>query len=244
MKNKTYNTAAAQNNKRKNFICGAHDGLPIAFGYLPVSFSFGLLASAGGLPVWASLIISMTSLTSAGQFAGLGVITAAGSFAELAVGQFIINIRYMLMSLALSQKLEKMNVFKRIAVAFGITDEIFAVAATKPGEVGYFYMAGLIAAPYIGWSLGTLLGATVSSLLPAALSSAMGVTLYAMFIAIFLPEMKKNRSVVITVILAAGLSTAFTYLLPSLSSGWSMIIAAAASAAITAALPCSKEEAV
>lgn len=228
-------------NKRKTFLRGAHDGLPIAFGYLPVSFSFGLLASAGGLPVWASLIISMTSLTSAGQFAGLGVITASGSFAELAVGQFIINIRYMLMSLALSQKLEQMSVFKRMAVAFGITDEIFAVAATKPGEVGYWYMMGLIAMPYIGWSLGTLLGATVSSILPAALSSAMGVTLYAMFIAIFLPEMKKSRSVVITVILAAGLSTAFTYLIPRLSSGWSMITAAVASAAITALLPCSKE---
>ena len=242
MKNKTHAADAVQNSKRKNFLQGAHDGLPIAFGYLPVSFSFGLLASAGGLPVWVSLMISMTSLTSAGQFAGLGVMTAAGSFAELAVGQFIINIRYMLMSLALSQKLERMSVFKRMAVAFGITDEIFAVAATKPGEIGYWYMSGLIAAPYIGWALGTLLGATVSSILPEILSSAMGVTLYAMFIAIFLPAMKKNHSVVIAVSLAAVLSTAFTYLIPSLSSGWSMIIAAVASAAITAALPRNKEE--
>lgn len=239
MKNKIYDTAAVK--KKRNLLRGVHDGMPIAFGYLPVSFSFGLLASAGGLPVWASLMISMTSLTSAGQFAGLSVMTASGSFAELAVGQFIINLRYMLMSLALSQKLEKMSVFRRMAVAFGITDEIFAVAATKPGEVGFWYMSGLIAAPYIGWSLGTLLGATVSSILPEALASAMGVTLYAMFIAIFLPAMKENRFVILAVVLAAGLSTVFTYLLPSLSSGWSMIIAAVASSTVTAAFSSSKE---
>ena len=227
---------------KNNFLKGAHDGLTIAFGYLSVSFSFGLLARVGGLPVWAAIMISMTSLTSAGQFAGLGVMTACGSFAELAVGQLVINIRYMLMSLALSQKLEKMSTFKRMAISFGITDEIFAVAAIKRGEVGYSYMMGLIATPYIGWSLGTILGATISSILPDSLASAMGVTLYAMFIAIFVPEMKKSRTVVLAVVIAAGLSTAFKYLLPLLSSGWSLIIAAVAAAAITAAVAPNNEE--
>ena len=213
---------------KNNFLKGAHDGLTIAFGYLPVSFSFGLLARAGGLPVWAAVMISMTSLTSAGQFAGLGVITAYGSFAELAVGQLVINIRYMLMSFVLSQKLDKMGILKRLAVAFGITDEIFAVALTRQRKLTYWFMMGLIAAPYLGWAGGTALGALAGNLLPERLASCLGITLYAMFIAIFIPEMKKNKAVLFTVVVAAAISCA----LYKLSAGWSVIISAVVAAGL------------
>ncbi len=112
------------------FIAGLHDGVPIGLGYLSVSFTFGIMAQSMGIPFVWTLLISMTNLTSAGQLAGIGVIAAHGSYAEIALTQLIINLRYALMSLSLSQKLDKsFNLLNRLAVSFGITDEIFALAA-------------------------------------------------------------------------------------------------------------------
>ncbi len=216
------------------FTKGLKAGLAIGLGYFPVSFSFGMMASSAGLPVWASLAISMTNLTSAGQFAGLTIIAASGGMGELAVSQLVINLRYMLMSLALSQKLEKMGLIKRLVAAFGITDEIFSVAATRSGKISFSFMLGLICLPYIGWASGTLLGAIASGLMPESLSSALGITLYAMFLAIFIPPSVKNRGVLFAVITAAAISSLLYFLLPALSSGWATIIAAVVSAALGA----------
>lgn len=217
-------------NRRSDFFDGVKAGLSIALGYIPVSFSFGMTAVSGGIPAWAAILISMTNLTSAGQFAGTTLIAAGAPFAETAVTTLIINIRYMLMSFAISQKLEKMGLLKRMAVAFGITDEIFAVALTRQRKLTYWFMTGLIAAPYFGWALGTALGALAGNLLPDRLASCLGITLYAMFVAIFIPEMKKNRAVLVTVLTAAAISCALRFLSP----GWSVIISAAAASVLAA----------
>ena len=130
------------------FRRGLRDGIPICLGYLSVSFTFGMMATNGGLPVWFSVVISMTNLTSAGQFAGTAIIIAAGSLIELAVTTFIINIRYMLMSLSLSQKVDpKMSLAARFAIAFGITDEIFAVSMQQKERINTKYFTGLILTP-------------------------------------------------------------------------------------------------
>ncbi len=220
--------------KARQFADGARLGIPIALGYITVSFSFGMLAVQSGLSVWEAMLISMTNLTSAGQFAGLNVITAGGSMAELAATQLVINLRYMLMSLALSQRIEKMPLIKRLIVAFGITDEVFTVAATRSERVSFPFMLGLIGVPYIGWSLGTFLGAYINNLLPESIASGMGIMLYAMFIAIIIPEARKSRAVLITVIIAAAISCFLYYLCPFISSGWAVIISAAAAALIGA----------
>lgn len=206
--------------------------MSIALGYIPVSFSFGMTAVSSGVPAWAVILISMTNLTSAGQFAGTTLIAASAPLAEIAVTTLIINIRYMLMSLALSQKLEKMGLLKRMVTAFGITDEIFAVALTRQRKLTYEFMMGLIAAPYLGWALGTALGAIAGGLLPPRLSSCLGIMLYAMFIAIFIPEMRKSRAVLVTVVAAAAISCA----LYNMSAGWSVIISAVAASALAAVL--------
>ena len=173
--------------KRMELKNGLRDGLPICLGYLAVSFSFGMLAVSGGLPLWGAVALSMTNLTSAGQFAALNLMLANAPFVEIGVATLIINIRYLLMSLVLSQKIEKMPLAKRLILSFGITDEIFTVASTRYNRVGFWYMLGLILTPYIGWSVGTVLGACINSLLPAAVSNALGISLYAMFIAIVVP---------------------------------------------------------
>lgn len=218
-----------------SFRKGIMDGMPIALGYLSVSFAFGMTVVQDGLPAWLAVLISMTNLTSAGQFAGLALIASNGMLIEIAVTTLVINLRYLLMSLSLSQKLDpNMTLLERCLLAFGNTDEIFAVAMQQPGFVRTRYLAGLITAPYLGWFLGTLLGATATGLLPASLRSALGIAIYGMFLAIIVPPARKEKPVLVTVIVAAVLSCVLHLLLPQLSSGWIIIICAVAASAFSA----------
>ncbi|MFZ2540082.1 MAG: AzlC family ABC transporter permease [Oscillospiraceae bacterium] len=223
----------ANNHRKTNYIRGIKDGIPICLGYVPIAFAFGMLASQSGFPIWISTLISLTCLSSTGQFAGLSIILASGGYIELAITIFVINIRYMLMSFALSQRLdEKMTTMKRCLVAFGNTDEVFAVAMQQKGVLKASYMAGLITLPIMGWVGGTIFGATATSLLPLSVQSALGITIYAMFVAIIIPPAKKARPVLITVIIAATVSCLFKYLpiLANLSKGWVIIIVAVVAA--------------
>ena len=212
--------------------------MPICLGYLSVSFAFGIMATQGGLPVWVALLISMTNLTSAGQVAGTQLILAGGTYVEIAVTTFIINIRYMLMSLSLSQKVEsRMTNLERWVLAFGITDEIFAVAIQQKEEVNAKYLSGLVITPYVGWALGTLLGATATGLLPDSLRNALGIAIYGMFIAIIIPPACKAKPIAMVVLLATVLSCCFKWLpiLNQISSGWVIIICAVVVSAYAAA---------
>ena len=226
---------------------GLRDGIPIAAGYFSVSFTFGMLAVQDGMSPFHAVLISLLNLTSAGQFAGLTVIVSGASLLEMALTQLVINIRYALMSVSLSQKLDSsVKTFQRMLIAYGNTDEIFAVASSKPGSVGSRYIYGLIFLPVLGWVGGTLTGAVASTLLPAAVISALGVALYGMFIAIVVPVAKESREVLIVVGAALVFSTAFYYLpvLQEISSGFTIIICTVAAAGIGAVLFPVKEETV
>ncbi len=222
-----------------NYAKGFRDGIPIGLGYLSVSFTFGMMAARSGLTIAQAVFISMTNVTSAGQLAGLNLIAAGSPMLEVALTQFIINLRYALMSLSLSQKLDGgMTTLHRMLFAFCNTDEVFAVASGQKGAVGRRYLYGLITAPYFGWALGTLLGAAAGTLLPAMVRDALGVAIYAMFIAIVIPPSKHNGAVRLAVILAAALSCAMFYLpaLNRISGGFAIIICAVAVSALCAKL--------
>jgi len=217
-----------------SFRQGFKDGIPIGLGYLSVSFTFGMMAVNTGFSVFDALLISMTNLTSAGQFAGIGLIAAGAPYIELILTQLIINLRYALMSLSLSQKTDgTFSFLHRLLVSFGITDEIFAVASGKPGEIGIRYMYGLITVPYLGWALGTLTGAAFCTILPETLRSALSIAIYAMFIAIIIPPAKKSRSVFNVILISVALSCIIRYtpLLNRISSGFAIIICAFVAAA-------------
>ena len=218
---------------RSVFLRGIRDGMPICLGYLSVSFTFGLMCTQNGLPFWVALLISMTNLTSAGQFAGTELILSGAALVEIGVTTFVINIRYMLMSLSLSQKVEPhMSTGRRLLLSFGVTDEIFAVAMQYPGRVSAVYLAGLIFTPYWGWALGTLLGAVATDVLPAALRSALGIAIYGMFIAIIIPPARKVRPITRILIISAVLSCVlyWTPFLAFLRGGWSIILCAVVAA--------------
>ncbi len=206
---------------------GVRDGIPICLGYFSVSMAYGMTAVLSGLPLPAAVMISLTNLTSAGQFAETNLILAGGTWLELAITMLVINIRYFLMSLSMSQKVEeKMTSGQRLAVAFGITDEIFAVAMKHPRALSAAYMAGLICVPVVGWVGGTFLGGALTSLLPASISNAFGIALYGMFIAVVVPAAKQARPVLFTAVLAVILSVVcyYTPALTFLSGGWSIIV--------------------
>ncbi len=226
-------------NKISEYKYGVKKGIPIALGYLPVSFSFGFMAVNGGLPIWFAVLISMTNLTSSGQLAGTNLIIHGGTLLEITLNTLIINLRYFLMSLSLSQKVEKKtSMIHRLIFSFGITDETFALAATEPKSLSGAYMYGLITGPYFGWALGTLLGACTSSILPVALKGAMGIALYAMFIAIIIPPFKKSKPVLTIVIMSIAIVCIIRYipLFNFISYGFSIIIATVISAGLGAFL--------
>lgn len=209
------------------FKKGIRDGVPIGLGYFAVSFTFGIMAVSAGLSIWQAALISLTNLTSAGQFAGLPLLVAGGSYYELALTQLIINMRYCLMSFALSQKLERgIPWLHRYLVAYGVTDEIFGVSVSQEGALSPYYSYGAMSMAVPGWTLGTLAGAISGSLLPAFMISALNVAIYGMFLAIIIPPAKKERSVLLVVIGAMALSTVFAFapVLNRVSSGFVIII--------------------
>ncbi|MBQ2933739.1 MAG: AzlC family ABC transporter permease [Clostridia bacterium] len=210
------------------FKKGIKNGIPIFLGYLAVSFTFGIQARNMGLASWQAILISATNLTSAGQFAALGVIASAASYVEMALTQLIINLRYCLMSSSLSQRFDtKMSPLHRYFIAYGVTDEIFGVSSAYPQEnVPPAYCYGLIAAAWPGWVLGTALGAVSGDILPASVLSALGVALYGMFIAIIVPPAKGNKVLLGIVIVSMLLSLVFavTPILKEISSGFRVII--------------------
>ena len=232
-------------NKWNEYRNGVSRGLPVGMGYFSVSFGFGAMAVSQGLSTMDATLISLTNLTSAGQFAGLTVIVAMATLWEMVLTQLIINSRYALMSLALSQRMgQRIGVLPRLMIAFFNTDEIFALAMARKEPLTVPFMLGLGTLPIVGWTTGTLCGALAGSVLPASIQAALGVMLYGMFVAIVVPPAKQNKPVLICVILAMVFSTLFTIvpLLRQTSAGIAIVICTVAAAAICAWLfPISEE---
>lgn len=208
------------------FKAGLKDGIPIFLGYLAVSFAFGIFCITKGLTPLVAIITSLTNLTSAGQFAGVKLMIVTAPYIELFLTVLLINLRYSLMSIALTQKLDNnVKVYEKLVFGFGITDEVFAVSVQKE-KITARYMYGLILLPIIGWTLGTALGCISSDILPSRVLDALGISLYAMFIAIIIPDSRKKLSVFLVVLLAAGLGVLFYYTpyLKEISIGFQIII--------------------
>lgn len=212
---------------QNHFINGMKDGIPIGLGYFAVSFTFGIAAVSAGIPTFGAALISLTNVTSAGQFAGLTIIAANGTLLEMALTQFIINLRYCLMSFSLAQKLNQNTPFvHRFLMAFGVTDEIFAIGVSHKGKLPPSYHYGAMAVAIPGWVTGTALGAVFGNILPAFIMSALGIAIYGMFLAIILPPAREDKTILCVVLAAMTLSALFyiTPVLKEISSGFVIII--------------------
>ena len=227
------------------FKQGVKDGLPIGLGYLSVSVAFGVKASLLQIPIWITVLISMTNLTSAGQLSGIEIIAGAGTIIEIILTQLVINSRYFLMSLTLTQKIDStFNTKSKLLCSTFITDEIYAVASSRPQKINPKYVYGLALLPYVGWTAGTLIGATLGNFMPTFITSALGIALYAMFIAIVIPPAKKERGILFAVMLSTLISCAFYYIpyLNQISVGFATIISAVLTSLVIAYFFPIKEE--
>lgn len=229
MKVKTDTLKSMKARAINDFASGIKDGLPICLGYFSVSFAFGIFCISHGLRPVQALLISMTNVTSAGQLAGVPIMTSALPLIEMALTQFVINLRYALMSLSLSQKLDSsVTTIHRLIISFVNTDEVFAVASGRADSLGKNYLYGLITTPYLGWALGTITGAVAGNILPQRVTGALGIAIYGMFIAIILPPAKKNPALLGVVLSSILLCCIFFYVpyLNRVSSGFVIIICA------------------
>ena len=233
-------------NNKKIFTYGIRDGIPIALGYFAVSFSLGITAKNAGLSPIQSMLASLLCNASAGEYAGFTSIAAKASYIEIAIITLIANLRYLLMSFAMSQKISpKTKLRHRLLVGFDLTDEIFGISMAQKGYLNplYAYGAMLVAIP--GWTIGTGIGAFAGSLLPANVVSALSVALYGMFLAIIIPPCRENK--ILTPIIAVCFILSFIASvmpgLSQLSDGTRIIILTVAISAGCAALfPRSEED--
>lgn len=213
--------------KRKQWYKGVSDGVPIALGYFAVSFTFGIMAKKIGLTPLQAVVMSLTNLTSAGQFAALGLMSASATYLEMATTQLVLNLRYCLMSCALAQKLDaKAPLVHRFVLAHGITDEIFGVAVCRTGKLNPFYNYGLMSSAILGWTLGTFLGVISGEVLPTRIVSALSIALYGMFIAVIIPPAKGNKILTGLILVSMLMSLLFTKLavFDYISPGFKIII--------------------
>ncbi len=198
---------------RKHFLGGMRDGIPIALGYFAVSFTLGIACRNIGLSAFDSTLMSFTNLTSAGEFAALGIMAAGSSYWEMALSQLVINLRYMLMSCSLSQKMAPDTpMFHRLLVGYGVTDEIFGISVNVPGRLDPFYVYGAVSIAAPAWAFGTLFGVVLGNVLPARIVTALSVALYGMFIAIIVPPARRDRLLGLLILASMALSWLFARL--------------------------------
>lgn len=215
------------NSNKSWFAKGLRDGIPIALGYLAVSFTLGIAAKDAGFTPFQAMLASFTNNASAGEFAGFTLIAAGASYLEVAIMELVANARYLLMSCALSQKLPaNTSMLHRLILSYDVTDEIFGISMAVPGKLNPYYSYGAISIAIPGWAIGTYLGVLMGNLLPANIVSALSVGLYGMFLAIIIPPARKSRILAGVVLVSMVASFAFTKLpfIASLSSGTRTIL--------------------
>lgn len=210
-----------------NYIKGMREGIPVGLGYFVVSFTIGIAARKANLTPLQAALMSFTNNTSAGQFASFALIASGAPYIEMAISQAVINLRYCLMSCALSQKLDgKLPFYHRLFVAFGVTDEIFGLSISQKGKLDPWYTYGVMSVAVPGWSFGTLAGVLSTGVLPQTFLNAMNMALYGMFIAIFMPAAREDKKL-LPVIFIAMASSAVVQVMPLfdfLSSGMKIIV--------------------
>ncbi len=224
---------------RSELVKGIRDGVPIGLGYFAVAFSLGITAKSIGLRPITCMITSILCHASAGEYAVYTVIGENAAYIEMAVMVLVANARYLLMSAAMSQRMDSsLSFLHRLVMGFGITDELFGISIARPGTLNPNYMYGgmLISIPM--WAAGSAIGCFSGGVLPDRIVSALSVALFGMFLAIIIPPARKNRLIGAIIAVCFGLSFLFSRLaaLSGISGGTKTIILTVVISAIASIL--------
>ena len=215
--------------QRLTAVDGLKAGLPIAIGYIPIAIAFGLLAKSSGLPSEIAMLMSFAIFAGASQFVGINLLTLGTAYWEIVLATFILNLRHFLMSASLSSRMEKNTAKSYLAlVSFGITDETFTVASLREEkELSKEFLLALNVMAFAAWNGGTWIGLFLAQGLPDAIKASMGIALYAMFVGLLVPSMRKSRPALIVAVVAMTLHGLLGVMpgLENLSTGWSIVIA-------------------
>ncbi|PPA72387.1 AzlC family ABC transporter permease [Jeotgalibacillus proteolyticus] len=223
--------AAAASSQRSEFKSGLHAGMSIAVGYMPIALTFGLLAKTTGLSLAETVLMSLLVFAGASQYISLSLIAAGVGIAVIIFNTFIVNIRHFLMSASLNEKMEKDSLGKKALYAFGLTDETFSVIATREGKSTTSFAFGVMLIAYGSWVINSGIGHLIGASLPVFLQAAMSIALYAMFVGLLIPSVKKSVKVFYLALTAGALNSILT-LSGALEAGWSIIAATLVSSII------------
>lgn len=224
-------TITSLGKKQSSFLQGTQGGLSIAIGYLPVALTFGLLAKSTGLSLSETVMMSLIVFAGASQYISLSLIAVGTGVIEIIFTTFIVNIRHFLMSASLSEKVDDDPLWKKALYSFGLTDETFTVASTKEGTVNASYLFGLMLISYASWVVNSGIGYVIGASLPTTVQESMGIALYAMFIGLLIPSLKKHRKVLFLAVLAAILNS-LCYASQAISTGWAIVLSTIVSAVL------------
>lgn len=220
------------------FSAGLKAGIPIALGYMPIAVTFGLLARSLGVPAYGAMAMSLILFAGASQFVGVNLLSLGASTPEIVLATFVLNFRHFIMTSALSRRFRAGTSRPLLGLlAFGVTDESFSVASLREERfLGPAFVLGLNSAGYCGWNLGTFLGVFLATSVPEVLQNSMGIALYAMFVGLLVPSLKRGRPIVLVVLAAMTMNALFSWLpaLAFLSGGWGVMVATLAAALLGA----------
>jgi len=209
--------------QRSALLSGFSASLPIAMGYFPISFSFGVAATQGGFSVIEAFSLSLIIYAGASQFLALALLTSGAPLLVSAFTLIAMNLRHVLYGPALMREAgDKASTRHAWAWAFGLTDEVFgqALGALARGQkFSEPYMFGLGIGAYASWLSGTAVGAFAGGgALDGwpAISAGLGFMLPALFLALLLSILSRRQLPVIAI---AGAVTVAATLVISATSG-------------------------
>lgn len=228
------------NTRWTEFIKGVKAGISIAIGYIPIAITFGLVSKSSGIPNTVSILMSLLIFAGASQFIGVNLMAHGATGLEIVMTTFILNFRHFLMSSSLTQKIYDKTTKKLLSVlAFGITDETFAVASLRSEEkISPWFMLGLNFIAFTSWNFGTWIGVFLGDAIPNSLKTSMNIALYAMFMGLLVPALKESKPVLVVTFIAIFVNCLLQWipLFSFISMGWSIIISTVISAVVGAVL--------
>ncbi len=190
--------------RKTQFLRGIKAGVPVILGFVPVGIAYAIMARRAGLSILETCFMSASVFAGASQMMVVErYMQGAGIFAMVAA-TFILNLRHVIMSICVGNRMKPASLASRLLAGFGITDEGFAIFTTEKEEncTVSFYL-GLTLITYLSWVLGTFMGAVLSGFLPPILTASLGVSLYAMFIGLLVPNLRGNGRLAALVVFSA-----------------------------------------
>lgn len=208
--------------KKRMLLAGARAGLPIMLGYVPIGIAYAVMARQAGLTVGQTCLMSLTVYAGASQMMAAGMLAGKAGFFAIVLATFVLNLRHIIMSACVMHRMEPTPLPLRLLAAFGVTDESFAVFTTGTGKSrSVFFFLGIAVTIYLSWNLGTLLGALAMDLLPPILTASLGISLYAMFVSLLMPDLPGNGKLALLVLLTALCNT---LLCRVMAASWALIV--------------------